>query len=64
MEPTRCNLQFTNGSWEGVKGITRDVIVRVEKFRFMVDLVIMHTEEVANTSNFGQSIFSNKWSSN
>lgn len=53
MKPTRCNLQFTNGSWEGVKGITRDVIVRVEKFRFIVDLVIMHMEEVANTSNFG-----------
>lgn len=48
LQLTCCNLQFVNGTLEGALGITRDVVIRVEMFRFLVDFMVMDMGENSN----------------
>lgn len=41
LKPTKYLLQFANGSLEVVRGVVEDVIVRVDKFKFSTDFMVI-----------------------
>lgn len=45
LEPTRYCFQFANGSFEGAKGVTWNVIVKVEKCIILTDFMIIDMDK-------------------
>lgn len=41
LKPTKYLLQFANGSLEVARGVVEDVIVRVDKFKFSTDFMVI-----------------------
>ncbi|XP_047158324.1 uncharacterized protein LOC124828970, partial [Vigna umbellata] len=48
LKPTQMTLQLTNRSLKYPYGVAEDVLVKVDKFLFLVDFVIMEMEEDVN----------------
>ena len=45
IKPTRVTLQLADRSIKYLHGVVEDVLVKVDKFLFLVDFVIMEMEE-------------------
>ena len=47
LKPTNITLSLADGSMKIPKGIVEDVLVKVDKFYYLVDFVVLDTELVA-----------------
>ena len=50
LQPTNLTLLLANRSVKVPKGITEDVILKVDKFYFPADFVVLNIERVTNSS--------------
>lgn len=50
LKPTRMSLQLADRSVKYPRGIIEDVLVKVEKFIFLVDFVVLDMEEDVDTT--------------
>jgi hypothetical protein len=48
LKPTKVILKLDDRSIKKPRGIIKDVILRVEKFYFPVDFIVLDTEQIAN----------------
>ena len=51
LKPTNITLSLANRSVKIPKGIVEDVIVKIDKFYYPVDFVVLDTEPIANEPN-------------
>ena len=51
LKPTNITLSLADRSVKIPKGIVEDVLVKVDKFYFPVDFVVLDTEPIANGPN-------------
>ena len=51
LKPTNITLSLADGSVKIPKGIVEDVLVKIEKFYYPVDFVVLDTEPIANKPN-------------
>ena len=51
LKPTNITLSFADRSMKIPKGIVEDVLVKVDKFYYPVDFVVLDTEPMASGSN-------------
>ena len=51
LKPTNITLSLTDRSVKIPKGIVEDVLVKVDKFYYPVDFVVLDTEPIASGSN-------------
>ena len=51
LKPTNITLSLADRSMKIPKGIVEDVLVKVDKFYYPVDLVVLDTEPIENTPN-------------
>ena len=52
LKPTTITLSLADKSVKIPKGIVEDVLVKVDKFYYLVDFVVLDTEPVATGANF------------
>ena len=50
-KPTNITLSLADRSVKIPKGIVEDVLVKVDKFYYLVDFVVLDTEPIANGPN-------------
>ena len=51
LKPTNITLSLADRSVKIPKGIVEDVLVKVDKFYYLVDFVVLYTEPIANGPN-------------
>ena len=51
LKPTNITLSLADRSVKMLKGIVEDVLVKIEKFYYPVDFVVLDTEPIANEPN-------------
>ena len=51
LKPTNITLSLADRSVKIPKGIVKDVLVKVDKFYYLVDFVVLDTEPIANGPN-------------
>ena len=56
LKPTTITLSLADRSVKIPKGIVKDVLVKVDKFYYSVDFVVLDTEQVATGANYGTII--------
>ena len=52
LKPTTITLSLADRSIKILKGIVKDVLVKVDKFYYPVDFVVLDTEPVATGANY------------
>ncbi|XP_059624851.1 uncharacterized protein LOC132268127 [Cornus florida] len=51
LKPTSVMLQLADRSIKTPKGMVKDILIKVDKFYFLVDFVVLDTEPVTNPTN-------------
>ena len=51
MKPTQIRLSLANRSVKYPGGIVEDVLIKIDKFIFPIDIIILDTKPVPNPSN-------------
>ena len=51
MKPTTITLQLADRSMKRPQGILKDVLIKVDKFYFLVDFIVIDTELVHDVVN-------------
>ena len=52
LKPTAITLSLTDRSVKNPKGIVKDVLVKVDKFYYPVDFIVLNTKPVATGANY------------
>ena len=52
MKSTQIRLSLADRSVKYPRGIVEDVLIKIDKFIFLVDIIILDTEPVSNPSNY------------
>ena len=62
LTPTAITVQMADRSMAQLEGVLEDVLVKVGKFIFLVDLVVINMEEDTQSSSDVRKTFLSNWS--